>query len=452
MEPMNTFLSTHRESFKSFIDDVCYLPAPVASAPSGSVQPTAYSTPIAIRNRLPSISREGFPSLPYLIDQAREFAGLVELWLNGTSGKDGTGGIAAAIGKEDGDLLSFHKICTQLRAQTQECLSRAQCAERPNSGLSFRWEEIVKRVENSTGLGPASRPQSKDEHYTEEEADDMTAIGAENGQSGIETPTRDSFDDVAMRAAGEVAARARGARPHNDDTVDDTREEQLRSPQEFENDRDGGAGSVAASLLQQEHSTQSLDRRAGIRFRSSFDMSRAGNVTSGPSSITSGGSGVLQTSQSVAGFLPRDATTNSIRDRAERDREIARDIENSLSGGRRTGAPNSSTFSVARGTSAHGSQSGSAISSENDSNATTALPSWTKERERREKEKEKLKKREKEERERRLKDFVPLAGVMGGFRGRRKDKKEGKEKEEKEDKEGKKKDKDKNGDRHAAVD
>ena len=100
MARMNEFLSDHRESFKSFIDDVCTLSTTNSNDKSANVSPTSYSTPLAIRNRLPLTSREGFPSLPYLIDQGREFAGLVELWLQGTCGQDGTGGIATAIGQE----------------------------------------------------------------------------------------------------------------------------------------------------------------------------------------------------------------------------------------------------------------------------------------------------------------------------------------------------------------
>lgn len=434
MEPMNAFLGTHRESFKSFIDDVCYLP-PVAAPVPSSPKPTSYSTPIAIRNRLPLTSQEGFPSLPYLIDQAREFAGLVELWLQGTGGKDGAEGIATSIGKEDGDLLSFHTLCKQLHARTQDCLSRAERAERPHSDLSFRWEELIEQLQSSSGLGPASRPVSK-QGPTIGEEDEYAGLGS--AEYGIETPTRDSFDNVAMRAAGEAAARARGALAC-EASRNELIEEDSRSIQEFENDRDGGAASVAASMLQQENSTMSLDRRAGIHFRGSFDMNRAGNMISGTSSMTSmsansGSIPSLQQSSSTMGFLPREPTTSSQRDRAERDREITRDIESQLAGNKRTGGPSAfnTTITTVRGGSAHDSPSGSAVSSETDSNATTALPSWTKERERREKEKERMKKREKEERERRLKDFVPLAHMMGGIRGRRKDKKDEKEKEDRE--------------------
>lgn len=424
MARMNEFLSDHRESFKSFVDDVCTLPVVVATSDAPAI-PASYATPIAIRNRLPLTSREGFPSLPYLIDQGREFAGLVELWLQGTSGKDGAEGIATAIGTEDGDLLGFHTLCTQLNARTQECLARAERAERPNSSLSFRWEELIDQLQNTTGLGSGSRPGSKEGTIEEGEL-----VPLKYPDFGTTSPTRERFSNVALRAAGEAAARARRAlSPPENGQPDSIIEDDARTIQDFENDPDGGAASVAASMLQQGNSTLSLDRRAGVHIRGSFDMNSSGNVIA-PN--VASGSASMQSSFSNPNFLPREPTTSSLRDRIERDREIARDIELSLGSGRRN-LPVSTSMSAIRASSAHGSASaGSAMHSEHDSNATTALPSWTREKERREREREKLKKKEKEERERRLKDFVPLATMVGGFRKGRKDKRD-KEKEDRRD-------------------
>ncbi|KAK4916714.1 GTPase activating factor [Elasticomyces elasticus] len=174
MEPMNSFLGQHRESFKTFIDDVCYVPTPlVPSTHSSSTNssPTypagvpsaethlSYGTPMTIMQRLPPTSREGFPSLPYLIDQARSFADLVQLWLEVTSpvgSSDGMGSgnkrhsdIMHAIKHAEGDLLAFHAICKSLNSRTQECLNRAERAERPNSALSFRWEELINQLHNN---------------------------------------------------------------------------------------------------------------------------------------------------------------------------------------------------------------------------------------------------------------------------------------------------------------
>ncbi|KAK6434309.1 GTPase activating factor [Oleoguttula sp. CCFEE 5521] len=178
MEPMNSFLTQHRESFKSFIDDVCYVPSPLtaktnfSSTATTTPSPTSpthhtiadthlsYTTPMTIMHRLPPTSREGFPSLPYLIDQARAFAELIQLWLEttaqsndaheaGTTGKPNISLLQELQSKHaaDSDLRTFHDVCTHLYARTQECLSRAERAERPNSALSFRWDELIDQLE-----------------------------------------------------------------------------------------------------------------------------------------------------------------------------------------------------------------------------------------------------------------------------------------------------------------
>lgn len=470
MEPMNAFLTQHRDSFKTFIDDVCTLPVSNPAIPATQLheKPPSYSTPIAIRNRLPLTSREGFPSLPYLIDQAREFAGLVELWLQGTRSQDGHESIADAIGNEDGDLLAFHTLCTKLNARTQDCLSRAERAERPNSTLSFRWEELIDQLHHSSGLGPASRPTS-----TEDLVGDVDSIAGRVGLE-IDTPTGESFDNAAMRAAGEAAIRARANHgsdiynngPDDDSDLDDL-DQDGHSFQHFEDDPDGGAASLAASILTREQSASSIQSQKNLNrsamshlARASFDHGTAALTTS--TSATS----LAASGPSSSSVLEHETMTGSLRDRLERDREISRAIEAQLSvskrgissaGGSRNNStitsPNTfnnpsfssysstvignATSTAQRGSSSHGSTfshgSGASTSlsggvgSEADNNATTALPPWHKERERREKEREKLKKREKEEKERRLKDLVPLSGMMGGLRGRRKEKEKEKE-------------------------
>ncbi|KAI7086963.1 hypothetical protein KC352_g40780, partial [Hortaea werneckii] len=120
----------------------------------------SYTTPMTIMQRLPPTSREGFPSLPYLIDQARAYADLVNLWLEITSPQPTSDAVSNSSGRlsdtinaihaSGGDLLSFHEICTTLDKRSKECLSRAERAERPNSALSFRWEELIDQLQNTT--------------------------------------------------------------------------------------------------------------------------------------------------------------------------------------------------------------------------------------------------------------------------------------------------------------
>lgn len=114
MEPMNRFLGSHRQSLKDFIDDFCSIPAERLLHPI----PASYSTPITILGRLPPTSREGFPSLPYLIDHARNFAALIKLWLDGTP--------EYLHSTLNGDLLEFHKQCISLQRRASDCLQRAE--------------------------------------------------------------------------------------------------------------------------------------------------------------------------------------------------------------------------------------------------------------------------------------------------------------------------------------
>jgi len=152
MEPMNTFLNSHRQEFKSYLDNICSISSMASPAPP---IPPSYSTPLAILQRLPPTSREGFPSLPYLIDHARNFAALVDLWLENTRIS------APNIETTDGDLLRFHQICVALNERTSDCLNRAERAERPSSSLSVKWEELVEQLQGSasfeTGRGAATK-------------------------------------------------------------------------------------------------------------------------------------------------------------------------------------------------------------------------------------------------------------------------------------------------------
>ncbi|KAI9738242.1 MAG: hypothetical protein M1834_008740 [Cirrosporium novae-zelandiae] len=141
MEPMNSFIQSHRNEFKSFIDQICSIPSerPISAIPA------SYATPIGILARLPPTSREGFPSLPFLIDHARNFAGIVQLWLEIISTE------LSEPQKMDGDLLTFHKRCVELQKRAKDCLAKAEQAERPSvANLETRWEEMVDQLEHAT--------------------------------------------------------------------------------------------------------------------------------------------------------------------------------------------------------------------------------------------------------------------------------------------------------------
>ncbi|KAL5321921.1 hypothetical protein ACEPPN_009885 [Leptodophora sp. 'Broadleaf-Isolate-01'] len=146
MEPMNQFLARHRQGVKDFLDAVCDIPA----ERNNYALPASYSTPITILARLPPISREGFPSLPYLIDHARNFASLVKLWLDATTQYSTPQGL-------EGDLLEFHKLCLNLQRRTDDCLLKAEQADRSADQLSLQWEDIVETLHSST-LHDAANP------------------------------------------------------------------------------------------------------------------------------------------------------------------------------------------------------------------------------------------------------------------------------------------------------
>jgi hypothetical protein len=376
MEPMNVFLTDHREAFKTFINDICSI-----SAPDGMVgqKPASYSTPLAIQSRLPMTSREGFPSLPYLIDQSREIASLVELWLHGTTNGSEAENLAAQIGKEDGDLLIFHKICKSLDGQTKECLSRAERAERPNSALSFRWEELIDQLQTTSLLENGGR------------ADDA-----------LEGPSRDSLEDVTGQAAQLDSARGRGFNVSGTGLGLYHADTEGHPPPSWEEDRDGGAQTAAVSILSQD-STRPFDK-------GSLDVSRPeASTTTTTASISASGS---YSNNISAAFmregstpLQRDMTSASLNSHSPQQ---PREREQRRSGDRHR----------------DGSFSGTLLGTETD--VTTALPSLARERERREREKEKKEKAKREERERRLKDFVP---GLNNLRRKKEQKEKDKEKD-----------------------
>ena len=184
MEPMNAFLSSHRQEFKTYIDSICSISCSTSAL---SPIPPSYSTPLTILQRLPPTSREGFPSLPYLIDHARNFAALVDLWLENTTAS------APNIISSDGDLLKFHTLCVSLHQRTQDCLNRAERAERPSSSLSVKWEELVEQLESSSSFELPS-------HHRK-------------GSISTSTPNSPTDDDMPSSSSTSTPITMKAARP-----------------------------------------------------------------------------------------------------------------------------------------------------------------------------------------------------------------------------------------------
>ncbi|KAL4920327.1 hypothetical protein BDW62DRAFT_15840 [Aspergillus aurantiobrunneus] len=139
MEPMNKFLNGHRAEFRDFVDSICAIPA---DRPAPIVTPS-YATPIQILGRLPPPSREGFPSLPFLIDHARSFANLIRIWLEVAPAR------LSGLEEIDPAVAKFHETAVRLQQRTKECLNRAEQAERPSGNLEIKWEELVDSLERT---------------------------------------------------------------------------------------------------------------------------------------------------------------------------------------------------------------------------------------------------------------------------------------------------------------
>lgn len=124
MEPMNKYLVVHRQEFREFIDSICSVSSEQQHTHSQQTSSPSYATPITILSRLPPTHREGIPSLPYLIDEARNYASLVNLWLDCAPDMK-------EIQKAGGDVLRFHEMCIRLRQRTKECVAKAEQQARP---------------------------------------------------------------------------------------------------------------------------------------------------------------------------------------------------------------------------------------------------------------------------------------------------------------------------------
>lgn len=172
MEPMNAFLTGRRQEFKEFVDKICG----ISPDRTTSAIPASYATPITILGRLPATSREGFPSLPYLIDQARECAGLVEIWLNTRHDVDSSFAWS-------NELKSFDALCRKLRQRTKDALSQAEQAERPSGTMAPKWEELVDQMERRARIGEQRANSSPDTPFLQKTSNTVNSSTSSFGDS-----------------------------------------------------------------------------------------------------------------------------------------------------------------------------------------------------------------------------------------------------------------------------
>ena len=133
MEPMNKFLSASAPEFKDFIEDICSISSSQHS--SASLEPQ-YAAPTQIRSRLPVASREGLPSLPYLLDHTKQLADLADLWAANVPEN-------LPENEADSPLAEFHSICRDLQDRSKERLLGAELAEKPDTKLESKWHQIL---------------------------------------------------------------------------------------------------------------------------------------------------------------------------------------------------------------------------------------------------------------------------------------------------------------------
>lgn len=146
MEPMNKFLTTQRPVFRDYIDQVCGIPAESAV----NAVPASYSTPVTILGRLDPTAREGFPSLPYLIDHARSFASLVKLWVDSCPSN-------IKKGQVDGELLLFNDLCNGLQKRADACLAKVERV-RATEAASRGADQLAETLEQATLIESLSTP------------------------------------------------------------------------------------------------------------------------------------------------------------------------------------------------------------------------------------------------------------------------------------------------------
>lgn len=215
MAPMDEFCSQHRKQFEFYIDAVC---APVNETnpshtpeteskrlingtngrrPSSAASDSAFTYtagPLAaMTRRLAPIAREGYLSLPHLIDPARNLAALVDLWLAYASGMHES--LLRSAEDDNDSLARFHRLCLVLGQKTRAHATRIDQDASPSSGrigiALQKWVALAERIEACPEL--FWRPPAEDAEH--------------DGSSGSITGRKSSV------AAGAVLAARPGSSP-----------------------------------------------------------------------------------------------------------------------------------------------------------------------------------------------------------------------------------------------
>ena len=262
MEPMNVFLTTHRQEFKDFVDAICAVSPDRAT----SAIPPSYATPITILGRLPGTSREGFPSLPYLIDQARECAGLIEVWLGARHEID-----RSFIWSEE--LKRFDALCDHLRQRTKDCLNRAEQAERPSGTMEPKWEELVEQMERKARLREDNEHSSPGTPFLQKTSNTVNSSTSSLG---------DGYFSHRVRSRGSPAI---GVAPHSRITRDAVRSRDEVDDEGEETDTPPGSSSAVWDPGVRHRTPSSNQTNTDLPLRNNDDVNHNVSLSSSTFSL-----------------------------------------------------------------------------------------------------------------------------------------------------------------------
>ncbi|KAK7215030.1 hypothetical protein V2G26_003033 [Clonostachys chloroleuca] len=204
MEPMNRFLGTQRSVFKDYVDQICDVPVDhiVKTIPPG------YSTPLTIMNRLSPTAREGFPSLPFLIDQARNYASLVKLWVDAKPAENSK---KVTI---EGELLIFNDICFALQSRSDSCLAKDESLELSEFRPGMTTEELAEVLEQASLFETMTHSYAGSTTWTESEqppgSSGSDTLEDDNRRSRDFRRTRDGHDKKRYMTSGGTAKGKNG--------------------------------------------------------------------------------------------------------------------------------------------------------------------------------------------------------------------------------------------------
>ncbi|KAJ2978177.1 hypothetical protein NUW58_g7572 [Xylaria curta] len=184
MEHMNKFLGQQRQSFKNFIDQLCSIP----SDRNPITVPASYSTPVMILGRLSPKAREGFPSLPYLIDHQRNYAALVKLWLEMHRASTPDSHVF------EGELGEFHTLCVGLQRRSDDCMAQVEMF-RASENESVMTDDLTENLENTSLIESLSQSYASSAVWTENDTyrpPDSSGSEAEESGKATQRSVRES--------------------------------------------------------------------------------------------------------------------------------------------------------------------------------------------------------------------------------------------------------------------